>query len=63
MSHCKRVRDMKADIKRALRWARNKGWGRSGSPRVVTYEGPDGKKMTAYRWDHTTDTFVKEGPA
>lgn len=60
MSHCKRVRDLKADVKRALRWSRNKGRGRSHGPRIVAYEGPNGAKLTAYRWDYASDLFLED---
>lgn len=61
MSHCKRVRDLKADIKRVLRWAKSAGWGRSEAPKVIAYTLPDGSKGTAFRWEHYTGLNLEDG--
>jgi hypothetical protein len=61
MSHCKKVRDMKADIKRSLRWIRSTGWGRGEQPKVIAYTLPDGQRATAFRWEHYTGLNLEDG--
>jgi hypothetical protein len=59
MSHCKKVRDMKVDVKRALRWAKR---GRGAPPQVITYTLPDGTPCAALRWVYVMNPPCLMGP-
>lgn len=61
MSHCKKVRDLKADIKRVLRWARQRGYGGGDPPVVMSYMLPGGSMGASFRFSRGPNLFLRDG--